>query len=207
MQKTRTAVSQLSLLLKHHIMSSLPSYARWCRCCWRGRRAAISAQPLTPTYATSCYCSQSRDILGYVLSLLCTRTRAFFQPPQKTQCNDRLAKKKCNSCIIKDVTGCWSLPLLICTWFLKNQFWKIKFDKLDYYCLCDLQKSISNLILQAKNPVRRTGFFQLEFLKFKYRSIGGIPNSWPSQAYTCRTAQHSAAPYCRKKWRRNPLGF
>ena len=78
MQKTRTAVSQLSLLLKHHIIAVTfclpPSYARWCHRCRRARRAsAISAQPLTPTYskvyATRCYCCQSRDILGYVLSL------------------------------------------------------------------------------------------------------------------------------------------
>ena len=57
-RKTRTAVSQLSLLLKHHIIAVTfclpppPSYARWCRRrWWRARRAvAISAQPLTPTY-------------------------------------------------------------------------------------------------------------------------------------------------------------
>ena len=37
-------------------------------------------------------------------------------------------------------------PLLICTLFLKNQFRKIKFDELDFYCLYSLQKSISKLI-------------------------------------------------------------
>ena len=31
-----------------------------------------------------------------------------------------------------------SYPLLICTWFLKNQFGKIKFDELDFYCMCSL---------------------------------------------------------------------
>ena len=43
--------------------------------------------------------------------------------------------------------------LLICTWFLKNQFGKIKFKELqfqvyfelDFYCLCSLQKSILKL--------------------------------------------------------------
>ena len=87
-RKTRTAVSQLSLLLKHHIIA--------VTFCLPPRRAVLRSlvPPLTPTYtkvyATSCYCSQSRDILGYVLSLLCTRTGAFFPPPQ---CNDRFAKK------------------------------------------------------------------------------------------------------------------
>ena len=44
-------------------------------------------------------------------------------------------------------------PVLICTWFLKNQFGNIKFDELflvylelNFYCLCSLQKSISKLI-------------------------------------------------------------
>ena len=90
-RKTRTAVSQLSLLLKHHIIA--------VTFCLPPRRAVLRSlvPPLTPTYtkvyATSCYCSQSRDILGYVLSLLWTCSGAFFQPPQKTQCNDRFAKK------------------------------------------------------------------------------------------------------------------
>ena len=48
-----------------------------------------------------------------------------------------------------------SYALSICTWFLKNQVGKIKFDKLDFFtlfemplflCLCSLQKSISKLI-------------------------------------------------------------
>ena len=90
-RKTRTAVSQLSLLLKHHIIA--------VTFCLPPRRAVLRSlvPPLTPTYtkvyATSCYYSQSSDILGYVLSLLWTCSGAFFQPPQKTQCNDRFAKK------------------------------------------------------------------------------------------------------------------
>jgi hypothetical protein len=48
-------------------------------------------------------------------------------------------------------------PLFICTWFLKNQFGKINFHKmnilfyfkLDFYCLCSLQKSISKLIFSG----------------------------------------------------------
>ena len=49
-----------------------------------------------------------------------------------------------------------SIPLLICTWFLKNQFGKTKLDghrtgffvyfELNFYCLCSLQKSILKLI-------------------------------------------------------------
>ena len=75
-----------------------------------------------------------------------------------------------------------AIPLLICTWFLKNQFGKIKLDKLDFY-------SISNWIftvfvackiqfwacfLQTIIPVCRTWFFQLDFSKFQYRSTGGM---------------------------------
>ena len=41
------------------------------------------------------------------------------------------------------------LPLLICTQFLKNQFGKIKFGELDFYCLCSLQKSILKLIFSG----------------------------------------------------------
>ena len=45
--------------------------------------------------------------------------------------------------------------LLICTWFLKNGFGKIKLDKLDFECefhyLRSLQKSISNLISVYKS--------------------------------------------------------
>ena len=45
-----------------------------------------------------------------------------------------------------------------CTRFKRNQFGKIKFDrlnfldyfKLDFYCLCSLQKSISKLIFAGK---------------------------------------------------------
>ena len=59
-------------------------------------------------------------------------------------------------------------PLLICNWILKNQVGKIKFDKLDFYCLFSLQKSIFwNWFLDAKNPV---WFLQLDFSKLKYRS-------------------------------------
>ena len=47
--------------------------------------------------------------------------------------------------------------LSICTWFLKNQVWKIKLDELDFYCLFSL---------------RRTWFFKLDFSKIKYRWIG-----------------------------------
>ena len=38
-----------------------------------------------------------------------------------------------------NLTPCWSAH----TWFLKNQFGKIEFNELDFYCLCSLQKSIT----------------------------------------------------------------
>ena len=69
-----------------------------------------------------------------------------------------------------------TFPLLICTWFLKNQFGKIKLDELDFL-------SISNILLPAfkikirnrqKNQVHPTWFFKLDFLRIKYRSIGGM---------------------------------
>ena len=43
----------------------------------------------------------------------------------------------------------WANPLLICTWFLKNQACQNRFSvyfELDFYCLCILQKSISKSI-------------------------------------------------------------
>ena len=40
------------------------------------------------------------------------------------------------------------------------------------YVACKNQ--FQNWFLQAKNPVSWTGFFQLDFLKFKYRSTGGM---------------------------------
>ena len=79
---------------------------------------------------------------------------------------------------------------MICTWFLKNQVVKIKFDK----WIFSLQKSISKLIFEgyigSKNQVWKrlktqfvkldfsnlifpTWFFQLNFSKIKYRSTGG----------------------------------
>ena len=71
--------------------------------------------------------------------------------------------------------------LLICTWFLKNQFAKINSDeliflvyfKLDFHCLCSLQKSFWNWFLLAKNPVRQNWFLQLDVSKIKYRSTVG----------------------------------
>ena len=81
-----------------------------------------------------------------------------------------------------------TIPLSFCSWFLKNQVRRTGFlvyFKLDFYCLCSLQKSISKLILQAKNPVRRTWLFQLDFSKFKYRSI------WGKLFYFCILGQNS----------------
>ena len=72
-------------------------------------------------------------------------------------------------------------PLLICTWFLKNQFWKIKFDKLDFQSISNwiftacvaCKNQFQNWFLQVKNPVGRTWFFKLDFSDIKYRSTGG----------------------------------
>ena len=60
-----------------------------------------------------------------------------------------------------NLTPCWSVLY----------FWKINLEKssltnwtvnfkLDFYCLCSLQKSTLKLIFQVKNPVRRTRFFK-----------------------------------------------
>ena len=70
-----------------------------------------------------------------------------------------------------------TIPLLICTWFLKNQFGIIKFDvqvyfKLDFYCLFRLQKSSSSKLIFTtwffKNKVQiNRGYEQpLKFLFF-----------------------------------------
>ena len=73
-----------------------------------------------------------------------------------------------------------SIPLLICTWFLKNKFEKIQFDEVDFY-------SISNLIFTAcvackiilRIDFRRLKIqsIELDFSKFKYRSTGGVIRS------------------------------
>ena len=64
--------------------------------------------------------------------------------------------------------SCLCLPLLISTWFLKNQFGKNKFNKLDFYAFSNLIFTASvafknqfwNWFLKAKNPVRRNWFFK-----------------------------------------------
>ena len=65
------------------------------------------------------------------------------------------------SVFIKEFPG--TIPLLICTWFLKNRFWKIKLDLLNFL-------SISNLnfagFIVSKNQVRnkqKTQIIQLDF--------------------------------------------
>ena len=70
---------------------------------------------------------------------------------------------------------------MICTLFLKNQVGKIKVDqldflvyfKLDFNCLCSLQKSILKLIFTGEKSSLWKLSFQLDFSKFKYRSTGG----------------------------------
>ena len=65
----------------------------------------------------------------------------------------------------------WANPLLICTWFLKNQSGKIKFVKMDFQSILNLiltacvscKNQFRNQFLQAKNPVHRNWFLQLDF--------------------------------------------
>ena len=67
-------------------------------------------------------------------------------------------------------------PLSICTWFLKFLVHKIDFliwffiyFKLDFYCLCSLQKSsLNRQKVKFKNQFR-----ELEITKIKCRYIGG----------------------------------
>ena len=81
------------------------------------------------------------------------------------------------------LSPCWSVL----------DFWKINLEKsslmswilvdfeLDFYCLCSMQKSITIDFCKAKNPVRWTWFFQLDFSKFQYRSTRGklnVAKSW-----------------------------
>ena len=71
-------------------------------------------------------------------------------------------------------------PLLICTWFLENQFGKIKFGELDFWSISNwistaciaCKNQFRNWFLQVKNPVCRNLIFQLDFSKTKYRWIG-----------------------------------
>ena len=50
--------------------------------------------------------------------------------------------------------------------------WQLFSLKMVLSCL-SCKNQFQNWFLQAKNPVRRTWFFQLDFSKFKYRSTGG----------------------------------
>ena len=69
----------------------------------------------------------------------------------------------CQQCL--PLTPCWSVL----------EFWKIKLEKSSSMnWISSLQKSISKLIFEgytgSKNPVCRTGFFQIDFTVIKYRS-------------------------------------
>ena len=62
------------------------------------------------------------------------------------------------------------IPLLICTWFLKNQVGEIKFDELDFQSvktnfeidICRLHRQQKLSSKQTKNPVHRTLFFKVQ---------------------------------------------
>ena len=81
-------------------------------------------------------------------------------------------------------------PLLICNWFLKNQFGK-KFDELDFQSISNwiftacvaCKNQFWNWFLQAENPVCRTWFLQLDFSKIKYRSTGLLCNTTALKIY------------------------
>ena len=67
------------------------------------------------------------------------------------------------------------------TWFLKDEFRKIKFDELEFLSISNwiftaclaCKNQFRNWFLQAKNPVRWNWCLQLYFSKIKYRSTGG----------------------------------
>ena len=65
--------------------------------------------------------------------------------------------------------------LSICTVFWKNQVGKMKLHEVSnwIFTACVACKNqFGNWFLQVKNPVCRTWFFKLDFLKIKYRWIG-----------------------------------
>ena len=74
---------------------------------------------------------------------------------------------------IVNFTHCaMSIPLLICTWFLKNQVGTIKFEELDFQ-----HAKISKLIFAgntgSKNPVRnrlKLQFIELDFSKLFFKN-------------------------------------
>ena len=85
--------------------------------------------------------------------------------------------------------------LLICTWFLKNQVWKIKLDELDFW-------SISNLIITScvvcKIQVR-------ERPKIKYRSLEGLIADFNYFSQNLKLSLVKNTPYCwlvsnERKW-------
>ena len=82
---------------------------------------------------------------------------------------------------LKWIKGNSTIPLFIWTWFLKNQFGKIKsISNLIFSACVACKHQFWNWFLQAKNPVHRTWFFQLAFSKLKYRETGGMAfkSSW-----------------------------
>ena len=76
-------------------------------------------------------------------------------------------------------------PLLLCTWFLKNRFGKIRFGKLDFLAISNYiftacvacKNQFRNWFLEAKNPVCRTWFLQFDFSKIKYRLTGCLTDA------------------------------
>ena len=64
-----------------------------------------------------------------------------------------------------------SLPLLICTWFLKNWVWKIKLDKLDFWSISNLNFSGTQAL---KIKLVQLDFSNSIFSKIKCRSKGDL---------------------------------
>ena len=113
-----------------------------------------------------------------------------------------------------------TLALSICTWFLKNQVWKIKFEKSSSTnWILHLQKSILKLIFAdytgSKNPVRnrlKIQFVELDFSNLifqkssmcksvcnnKFQTAKSKVNKWPwKRLHVAKKKEIYAEPLCR----------
>ena len=89
-----------------------------------------------------------------------------YEPMRNSWCHD--------FCFPKYFAILHTYPFLPLYLISENLFGKIKFDELDFYFTSSLiftsfvacKNQFWNWFLQAKNPVRRIWFFQLDFFKF-----------------------------------------